>query len=119
MTLRKPARWDQLEFTSSTDANSLPEGLSLTSQFPPPNIATQWPRPPNPLGRRVPITASSARSAAVAWVWCMGGRPQARSQRRSQVPSRRTRERSASPQPFPAGSQGGLLSEPPEHLHDP
>jgi len=33
-------------------------------------------------------------------------------------PSRRTRQRRTSPQPFPAGSQGCVLAEPPEHLHD-
>src|ERR1700674_4479045 len=29
----------------------------------------QWSRPPNPWGRRFPITASSAGSAVGAWVW--------------------------------------------------
>jgi len=33
--------------------------------------SSRCPRRPNPLGRRSPITASSARSAAAEWVWCM------------------------------------------------
>ncbi len=47
-----------------------------------------------------------------------GGGPQARSPRRPEVPPRRTRQRRTGPQPFSAGSQSCILSEPPEHLHD-
>ncbi len=44
--------------------------LRLTSPYCPPNMSSQCPRPPNPWGRRSPITASSARSGAAVWVWC-------------------------------------------------
>ena len=43
---------------------------SLTFPLPPPNMSTQCPLRRNPLGKRFPITASSAKSAAGAWVWC-------------------------------------------------
>src|ERR1700686_5719447 len=42
-----------------------------------------------------------------------GGRPEARSPRRPEVPSRRPRQRRTSPPPFPAGGQGRVLPEPP------
>lgn len=53
--------------------NSLPLSnphRTLTSPLSPPNMSTQCPRHPNPWGRRCPITASSTRSGAGAWVWC-------------------------------------------------
>ena len=43
---------------------------SLTFPLPPPNMSTQCPLRRNPLGKRFPITASSAKSAAAAWVSC-------------------------------------------------
>jgi hypothetical protein len=44
---------------------------TLTSPSLPPNMPSQWPRPPNQSVRRFRITASSAGSAAGGWVLCM------------------------------------------------
>ena len=43
-----------------------------------------------------------------------GRRPQARSPRRPEIPSRRTRQRRTSSWPFPAGRQGCILPESPD-----
>jgi hypothetical protein len=52
---------------------------ALTFSSPTPNMSNQCPRPPNPRGRRFPITASSGRSAvgacAQCWGWKTSGEP--------------------------------------------
>ncbi len=59
-------------------------------------------------------TTASSRSWVAGWVWST----RRKTSRRLEIPSRRTRQRCTSPQPFPAGGQSCILPEPPEHLHD-
>jgi hypothetical protein len=55
---------------SSGFVHMKPGTLRLTYPSSPPNMSPQCPLRPNPWVRRFPITASSARSVAGAWVLC-------------------------------------------------